>query len=278
MRVSAPVLDAAYQGARGAYSEQAARDLLGANASLLPCPTLEEMFGAVRDGRARHAVVPVENCLTGAVPNAYELLFAHDLQVIGETQVHIEHVLAAPPGAMLEGIRRVLSHPVALAQCRRFFAENPHIEAVAAFDTAGAVEMVMRDGDRASAALAARRTAAIYGAEVIADNLQDHAENWTRFLLVTPTGGVEDLAGPRKALVTFELPHTPGALHHALAPLAAHGLNLTRIQSQPVHGRPFEYRFIVEMTSDDAMTLEKGVNAMRMVTRGLKMFGSYHVR
>ncbi|MEX2271387.1 MAG: prephenate dehydratase domain-containing protein [Vicinamibacterales bacterium] len=277
MPVSAAARDAAYQGAPGAYSEVAARDLLGDSASLLPCPTLEDMFDAVRDGQARHAVVPVENCLTGAVPNAYELLFAHELQAIGETQVHIEHVLAAPPGATLEGIRRVLSHPVALAQCRRFFAEHPRIEAVAAFDTAGAVEMVMRVGDRTSAALAARRTAAIYGADVIADTLQDHAENWTRFLLVAPAGRIDDSPGPRKALVTFELPHTPGALHHALEPLAAHGLNLTRIQSQPVHGRPFEYRFLVEMTSEDGMTLEKGLEAMRMVTRGLKTFGNYHV-
>jgi prephenate dehydratase len=233
------------------------------------------MFGAVREGRARHAVVPVENCLTGAVPNAYELLFANDLQAIGETQVHIEHVLAAPAGATLDGIRRVLSHPVALAQCRRFFAEHPAIEAVAAFDTAGAVEMVVRDGDRTSAALAARRTAAMYGAEVIADKLQDHVENWTRFLLVAAAGQVDPSTGPRKALVTFELPHRPGALHHALEPLAAHGLNLTRIQSQPVHGRPFEYRFLVEMTSQDDLALEAGLDAMRMVTRGLKMFGNY---
>lgn len=271
------VCDAAYQGAAGAYSEEAARDLLGAGASLLPCPTLEEMFGAVRDGRARQAVVPVENCLTGAVPNAYELLFAHDLYAIAETQVHIEHVLAAPPGATLQGIRRVLSHPVALAQCRQFFARNPRIEAVPAFDTAGAVDIVMREGDPASAALAARRTAALYGAAVIADHLQDHAENWTRFLLVAPGVAPDASAGPRKALVTFELPHVPGALHHALEPLAAHNLNLTRIQSQPVHGRPFEYRFIVEMTSDDEASLTSGLDAMRAVTRGLKLFGKYSV-
>lgn len=184
MRVSAPVLDAAYQGARGAYSEQAARDLLGANASLLPCPTLEEMFGAVRDGRARHAVVPVENCLTGAVPNAYELLFAHDLQVIGETQVHIEHVLAAPPGAMLEGIRRVLSHPVALAQCGAFFGRASHAKPVEFYDTAGATEEVARRGDPSVAAIGPRGAAERHGLQILARNVQDRIDNFTEFVVV----------------------------------------------------------------------------------------------
>lgn len=275
MRSDIRVHDASYQGAPGAYSEQAAQALIGTAAALLPCPTLEEMFEAVAAGAARHAVVPVENCLTGAVPNAYELLFAHDLRAIGETRVHIDHVLVAPPGTALANVRRVLSHPVALAQCQGFFRNRRDIEPVAAFDTAGAVDIVMRDADGRSAALAARRTADLYGAIVIADGLQDHAENWTRFLLAAPSVAAPPAAGPRKALVTFGLPHTPGALHRALEPIARHGCNLTRIQSQPVHGRPFEYRFIVEMTSDDADTLEAALAAMGEVTTALKLFGDW---
>lgn len=267
--------DAAYQGMPGAYSEEAARALLGTGATLFPRPTLEATFEAVESGDARCAVVPVENCLTGAVPNAYELLFSHEMHAIAETQVRIDHVLAAPPGVRLDDVTCVLSHPVALAQCRRFFAAHPHIEPVAAFDTAGAVEMVTRERDRRSAALASRRSAALYGADVIATDFQDHAENWTRFLLVTAEPHAAEISGDLKALVTFGLPHTPGALHAALAPLAAAGVNLTRIQSQPVHGQPFEYRFIVEITASSAAHLRRALDAMSAVTDELRVFGEW---
>ena len=267
--------EASYQGAPGAYSEVAARALLGVGASLLPRPTLLEMFGAVARGEAAHAVVPVENCLTGAVPDAYELLFAHDLRAVGETRVHVDHVLIAPSGTPTERLTRVLSHPVALAQCQRFFATHPRIEPVPVFDPAGAVEIVIRQSDGRSAALASRRSAAIYGGEIIAEHFQDHAENWTRFLLATRDTHEETAEGPRKALLTFGLPHTPGALHHALAPLGQHRLNLTRIQSQTVHGRPFEYRFIVEMTADSPEVLSAALDAMREVTQELSLFGNF---
>lgn len=267
--------DASYQGAPGAYSEQAARALLGAGVALLPCVTLEDMFQAVAAGQARHAVVPVENSLTGTVPGAYELLLASGLQAIGETQVRIEHALVAPPGVAFDRVTRVLSHPVALAQCRTFFASHPRIAPVPVFDTAGAVEIVMRETDGRSAALAAPRTAALYGADVIAKGVQDHAENWTRFLLATAAPAAAPVRGPQKALVTFGLPHVPGALYHALAPLAALGLNLTRIQSQPVHGRPFEYRFLVEMTAGTHDAIERALDAMREVTDALTLFGNY---
>lgn len=267
--------DASYQGAPGAYSEVAARALLGAGASLLPRPTLAGMFDAVTRGHAEYAVVPVENCLTGAVPDAYELLFAHDLRAIGETRVHVDHVLIAPSGTPIERVKRVLSHPVALAQCQQFFSAHPGIEPVPVFDTAGAVEIVIRQSDGRSAALASRRSAAIYGGEIIAEHFQDHAENWTRFLLAARESREAEASGERKALLTFGLPHTPGALHLALAPIASHGLNLTRIQSQPVHGHPFEYRFIVETTAGSRDALSAALDEMRDVTRDLRLFGDY---
>ncbi len=267
--------DAAYQGVPGAYSEEAARALLGAGAALLPRPTLDATFTAVATGDARHAVIPVENCLTGAVPNAYELLFSHDLRAIAETRVRIDHVLAAPPGLRLDEITRVLSHPVALAQCRRFFAAHPRIEPVAVFDTAGAVEMVVRGADGRSAALASRRSAGLYGAVIVAEQFQDHAENWTRFLLVAPEGEEIDTVGGLKALLTFGLPHVPGALQTALDPLARAGLNLTRIESQPVHGQPFEYRFIVEVTAPAGLDLREALARLGDVTVELKVFGAY---
>lgn len=266
---------AAYQGAPGAYSEEAARALLGDEASLLPLPTLEDVFDAVAAGEALSAVVPVENCLTGAVPNAYELLIDHGLRVAGETRVRIDHVLAAARGTRRGDVARVLSHPVALAQCRRFFQRHPGIAPVPAFDTAGAVEIVVREADGRSAALASRRSAQLYGAEILEEGFQDHAENWTRFLLAGAPAAARDDGRPRKAIVTFGLPHAPGALHRALEPLAAHGLNLTRIQSQPVHGLPFEYRFIAEMTAAGADALGAGLEALREVTIALRELGDY---
>lgn len=275
MTGSGDAVAAAYQGAPGAYSEEAARALLGESAALLPLATLENVFDAVAAGEARRAVVPVENCLTGAVPNAYELLIERGLRVTAETRVRIDHVLAASRGMQREDVARVLSHPVALAQCRRFFERHPALVPVPVFDTAGAVEMVVRDGDGRSAALASRRSAHLYGADILAEGIQDHAENWTRFLLAGPPAAAPDEGGPRKAIVTFGLPHAPGSLHRALEPLAAHGLNLTRIQSQPVHGLPFEYRFIAEMTAASADALGAGLEALRGVTIALRELGDY---
>lgn len=267
--------DASYQGVPGAYSEEAARALLGASARLLARPTLEATFGAVAAGDARTAVVPVENCLTGAVPNAYELLFSHDLRAVGETRVRIDHVLAAPPGVRLAEVTRVMSHPVALAQCRRFFAAHPGIEPVSVFDTAGAVEMVVCEADGRSAALASRRSADLYGAVIIAERFQDHVENWTRFLLVAREDRDADVAEGCKALMTFGLPHVPGALRAALVPLAEAGVNLTRIHSQPVHGQPFEYRFILEITAPAGLEVQQALRRLRDVTVDLRVFGAY---
>jgi prephenate dehydratase len=244
---------AAYQGAPGAYSETAAWALLGPDAPLLPCVTLLDVFDAVASGRASRAVVPVENTLAGAVPDAAELIVAHDVTVTGETIVQIEHVLAAPLGLRLADVRRVLSHPVALAQCTRFFHDHPAIAAVPVFDTAGAVPLALAADDHATAAIASRRAAALHGAQILAEHFQDHAENWTRFLLVTPAANwVAPPAWPHKAMIACRLRHEPGALARALAPVAARGLNLTRIESRPIHGRPFEYQFLLELQADRA--------------------------
>jgi prephenate dehydratase len=146
--------DAAYQGAPGAYSEEAALTLLGAQARLMPCATLEQAFDAVVDGRAAHAIVPVESAASGTVPSVYELLLATDVVVTGETVVNVDYVLVAPPGAARGQLRRVLSHPLALAQCADFFRQNRGIDAVSVFDTAGAVRMILAGGDSFTAAIA----------------------------------------------------------------------------------------------------------------------------
>jgi prephenate dehydratase len=278
--------DAAYQGAPGAYSEEAAQRLLGSDARLMPCATLEQAFDAVGDGRAKHAVVPVENAVSGTVPQVYELLLDHDLAVGGETIINIDYVLAARQGTRRSDVRRVLSHPIALAQCGDFFRQNRTIEAVSVFDTAGAVKLILQEGDQHTAAIASRRAASLYGAAILAEHIQDHRDNWTRFLLLLGRARDKTVDTPHKALIAFALRHEPGALVAALQPIAAHGLSITKIEGLPrnttagarAHGQPFDYRFIVEMTAPEGSGIPNAVyDDIREVTTWLKPLGAYRV-
>ena len=270
------IADAAYQGAPGAYSEEAALTLLGADARLVPCATLEQTFDAVTDGRASHAVVPVDSALSGTVPSVYELLLSHALAVSGETLINIDHVLVAPQGTRVPALRRVMSHPVALAQCADFFRTHPAIEAVSVFDTAGAVRMAIEAADRTTGAIASRRAATMYGAEIIAEHVQDHTENWTRFLLLSREADVRRAEHPHKAFVAFDLRHEPGALVQALQPIAQHGLSVTKIEGRPIRGRPFEYRFVVEMiAAAGAEITPAAFESIAGATTWLKVLGAF---
>ncbi len=176
--------DAAYQGAPGAFSEEAALAVIPEATRLLPCRTFVEVFDALDEGRALHAVVPVENSLAGPVEAVADLLAERDVTIVGEITLRIAQTLIGPVGATLETIRRVRSHPVALKQCVRFFERNPHLEALEDFDTAGAVESVVRKGSPVEAAIGPRRAAAVYGGTVLLEEIQDAADNRTRFLVL----------------------------------------------------------------------------------------------
>jgi prephenate dehydratase len=251
--------EAAYQGAPGAFSEQAAHILLGADAQLMPCATVEQAFDAVVDARASHTVIPVESAVSGTVPTVYEQLLAHELAVTGEVSINIDHVLVAPRATRREEVRRVMSHPLALSQCADFFRRNRGLEAVSVFDTAGAVRMVMEAADGASAAIASRRAADLYGATIIAEHIQDDPENWTRFLLLAARSGGAVRPTGTKAMVACGLRHEPGALAHALLALADEGLSVTKIEGRPLRGKPFEYRFVVEVIAHDGRALDMGL-------------------
>lgn len=266
--------DAAYQGEPGAYSEFAATALLGGSARLLPAPTLEDVFASLAQGLARHAVVPLENTIAGTVPGVYELLLSHDVRVIAERKIAIDHALIGPPGLALGDVRRVLSHPVALGQCREFLRRHPAMVPVAALDTAGAVRTVLEEDDGVSAAIAGRHAATVHGGTVLAEHLQDHHENWTRFGLLA-RGEVTAVDGATKALLVFDLPHQPGALAGALRPAADAQADLTKIESRPISTRPFEYRFIVELSHDDPRLLEAVIERMRSRTASLRVIGRF---
>jgi prephenate dehydratase len=270
--------DAAYQGAPGAYSEEAAQAFLGAEARLMPCATLEQTFDAVANGQASHAVVPVESAVAGTVPNVYEFLLARDLVVAGEKSINIDYVLVAPPGTARAAIRRVMSHPIALAQCADYFRANRGLEAVSVFDTAGAVRLAVEAPDGQTAAIASRRAAALYGAEIVGEHIQDHPANWTRFLLLVAPAQQTEVEAPEKTLVAFGLRHEPGALLRALQPIAAHGLSITKIEGRPLPGSQFDYRFLVEMVAPAGGSIGlEAIQELKQATTWLKVLGAFRL-
>jgi len=277
-RQSETKFDAAYQGHRGAFSEDAACQLLGSDIRLLPCDMLEDVFDAVDRGEAQFGVVPVENSLSGSIHECYDLLFQHDVKIVGEIVCRIEHALIAPPGVAFGDVRKALSHPVALAQCEKFFRRNPQIHPVSVFDTAGAVENIMRDGSRDSAAVAGRRAAEIYGGVILADGIQDDEQNYTRFLLISTfaSAAARTLAGECKTSIVFRIPNEPGALCRALHQFADRGIDLAKIESRPLRGSRFEYLFYLDLVGRaDSPAVSDALTELRRQSVSLRVLGTY---
>ena len=271
--------DAAYQGTRGANSEDAAIDLLSKDAKLLPRDTLEDLFLSVTNGEARYGVVPIENTLAGSIHAAYDLLFDNDVKIVDETVRHILFALIAPPGVALNQVRQALSHPVALAQCGQFFRRHPQIQPVPVYDTAGAVERVIREGLSDAAAVATRRAADVYGGVILAESIQDHAENYTRFLLITPSKSPDPASRQTddyKTTIVFSVRNAPGALYHSLRPFAERRIDLAKIESRPLRGSPFEYLFYLDVIGRAGSSpLADALNELRAQAKSVRVLGTY---
>jgi len=235
----------AIQGEPGAFSHEAALKLVP-GAEILPCALSAEVFAALDAGTADAAAIPIENSLAGSVLEHFDLLLKHDVKVVEETLVRIRHNLIALPGATVAQINRVFSHAVALAQCRRFLADHPAMKGIAFYDTAGSVKQLAELGDPRVAAIASEAAAAIYSAEILARDIEDNPENYTRFFLVRRAGEAETDPESNKMSIAFTLENRPGSLVAALSALSAVGTNLTKIESRPVHGKPWEYIFYVD--------------------------------
>ena len=252
-------LRVAFQGARGAFSEDAARKLLGDKVDLVPRANFESLFRAIDEGDADVILAPIENSLAGFVHACYDLLLDSRLHISAEVIIPINHYLIGCPGTTFEAITTVESHPVALEQCRRFLAANPQIRRIAAEDTAGSVARIVAQGDPARAAIAGQRAAEQYGGAILREHLEDSSENYTRFLLLTPAA--ETSAATDKLSLVIELPHQPGALHNALEPFARRGIDLLKIEGRPVRGRPWEYCFYLDLRGsphDESVTSALG--------------------
>jgi prephenate dehydratase len=235
----------AFQGERGAFSEEAAIKLLGEKITLVPRLTFEAAFRAIFEGLADYLLAPIENSLAGSVHRSFDLLVDSNLNIIAEEIIPIAHNLIGPPGSRFDEVRVVESHPVALAQCEQFFVEHPRLKRIATEDTAGSVRAVMLAGDVQRAAIAGRRAAELYGGTILREHLEDNAENYTRFWLLSPSQTEPEDAD--KLSLFFQLDHRPGALLHALEPFARRNINLMKIESRPVHGRPWQYRFYLDL-------------------------------
>ncbi len=235
----------AIQGEPGSFSHEAALKLVP-GATIVPCTLSAEVFAALSEGKVDVAVIPIENSLAGSVSEHFDLLLTHDVKVERETLLRIRHNLIAIPGTTVGEIDRVFSHPVALAQCRRFLAEHPRMESFAYYDTAGSVKQLVELRDRHAAAIASKAAAAYYGAEVLQSDIEDNPENFTRFFLVHRAAESQADPESNKISLAFSVENRPGSLVAVLNELAALGTNLTKIESRPVHGKPWEYIFYVD--------------------------------
>lgn len=248
---------------------------LASGYEVLPCAISADVFAALLDGRAHCAVLPIENTLHGAVTEHYDLLLTHPVRIDAEGLLQIRHNLIAAPGVELSAIRTVLSHPVALNQCRKFLANFTQAQALPFYDTAGSVKHIVEQSLTDTAGLAPELAAQEYGANILLRGVEDHAQNFTRFHLIRRAEDPAPAAEPDKLSVAFALEHRPGTLVKALQALASAGVNLTRIESRPVPGQPWEYVFFVELRFPDGPTADAALNALRSEVRMVRELGRY---
>jgi len=275
----------AFQGERGAFSEEAARRILGE--AIEPCPKHEfdQMFEAVIRDEADCAMVPMENTLAGSVIKNYDLVADNDLEIIGEVILRVAHHLIAAKGTKIADLRRVYSHPVALAQCevylRKLRVEIPALEVLPAYDTAGAVKLVMENGRRDEAAIASRIAAGIYRAHSLAEGIESNPQNFTRFFVMARPDRrgkipLKVRGKGRKTSIVFRTTNKPGALFHALEAFAKGKIDLTKIESRPIVGRPWEYSFYLDFVGDrNSPAARKALASLTMVAESLRIFGTY---
>lgn len=264
----------AIQGESGSFSHEATMRLFP-DARILPCALSPMAFHAVLSGAADAAVLPIENSLAGSVLEHYDLLLEHPVKIEGEMLLRIEHNLIALPGTEMGQIERVLSHPVALAQCRQFFAKHPEMRATPSYDTAGSVKLIVENKDRTTAAIAPARAASEYRAEILERNIEDNAQNYTRFLVVKQEEAVRVSAAADKTSLAFTLPNRPGALVSALQVLADLDANLTHLESRPVLGQPWHYVFYADYQFGNLETADAALAGLKAICPSVKELGRF---
>jgi prephenate dehydratase len=264
----------AIQGEPGAFSHEATLALIP-DAVIEPCPVSADVFKVLSGGAVDAALIPIENSLAGSVLEHFDLLLSHDVRVVRETLLRIRHNLIAVSGVAIGELERVYSHPVALAQCRRFFAEHPKIRPLAFYDTAGSVKHIVETDDQSAAAIASEAAAHYYGADILKAGIEDNPENYTRFFLVRRTADAQTDPAANKISIAFSVENRPGSLVAALNELSTMGTNLTKIESRPVHGSPWEYIFYVDCQLHSPGEGERAIAALQPHCAMVKELGRY---
>lgn len=267
----------AFQGERGAFSHMAIHQLLGPGVEAVPCQQFELVFRAVAEKQVDSAMIPVENTLHGSVHENYDHLLRFDLPIVAETSVRIVHNLIALPGARFGSLRRVFSHPVALNQCLEFFRNNPQLERVPFYDTAGSVKMLAEEKPEATAAIASALAAKLYGCRILKRSIEDDRQNFTRFVLLQrqPQPDAPAPKGYKTSLV-FTTRNVSGALFRALSAFALRDISLAKIESRPLRGKPWEYLFYLDLLGHTAEPrVVNALNHLRELADMLKVLGCY---
>ena len=263
----------AFQGEPGAYSEQAVFNYF-ASVETLPCESFDVVFDSVVSGASDAGLIPIENSLAGSIHQNYDLLLRHDLHIVGEYLLRVQHCLIAAPGLTKVDIKKVMSHPQALGQCAAYLRKMG-VKTESVYDTAGSVKMLKESGARDTAAIASRRAAEIYEMQILEDGIEDNAENYTRFLAISKTAA-ERPNGEAKTSIVFTLKNQPGALFKALSVFALRDIDLTKIESRPLQGKPWEYLFYIDFigaTTED--TARKALDHLGEYALMLRVLGSY---
>jgi prephenate dehydratase len=264
----------AFQGDHYAFSEIAANTFFKNECRCFPNRTFEDVFAAVEKGFARYGIIPVENSLTGSIHRNYDLLLERHLHIVGETFLRIDHMLIANTGVALSDIRKIYSHPQALEQCRTFINSHSAVEAIPSFDTAGSVKMIKEQQMRNAAAIASRWAAQDHGMNILAEHIQDVAENYTRFLIISRQP--DSLDAPNKTSVVFAMKNIAGALFKSLSVFALRDIDLCKIESRPTRNKPWEYIFYLDFSGHMGMTeCRNAIRHLEEITTFIKVLGSY---
>ncbi|MEG3640908.1 prephenate dehydratase [Magnetococcus sp. PR-3] len=264
----------AFQGAHGAYSEQACREKLPGYESR-PYKTFEDVFIAVEQGDAELGMLPVENSMAGVVSDSYDLLAVHNLHIIGEHYQRVRHCLMAHRGASIDQVKTVYSHPQALAQCHTFLKKQGWTR-MAVYDTAGAAASLQEEKREGEAAIASALAAELYDLDILAEEIQDSANNTTRFLVIAKDGIIPMPEVGCKTSLLFEVRHIPAALYKCLGGFATNGINLTRLESRPVAGRDWSYHFYLDFQGRlDQPNAQQALEELEFYTHSMKVLGCY---
>ena len=263
----------AYQGEPGAYSEAAAQQI-NADAQLLPCRSFEDVFDAVNGGPAHYGVLPIENSIGGSIHRNFDLLLEHELPIVAEVELPVVHHLLGLPGTTMAQVKRIYSHPQAIAQCDRFLRSLSGVEVIATYDTAGSAKLISAEKIADGAAIASARAAEVFGLQPLQSGIQDYAHNTTRFLVI----GRRPLSAepPDKTTIVFTLGNEPGALFKALSVFALRGIDLTKLESRPIPGRKWEYLFYADLAAArEDLPCGRALSHLAEFAPSLRVLGSY---